>query len=218
MAVRADSTAGCRSVQTRARAIGRLAVVLPAGLVFFTARRRLFIRRRASPWIFIHAGWPRRAARDSYRRARFTCETESARIRRHQGRRHRWLPPVVLLRGRGLRRLGNQVEPRASRDGYGALVHEGGEKEREESVHTKAAIFREGNQRRAFRAAYHQATPPPLPPPPPPLPLPPFIPPRRRRRRPPYRLTLVLPGFGSISLHRGLFPQPVAQMNLTDEK
>lgn len=35
------------------------------------------------------------------------------------------------------------------------------ERERErEKAYTKAAIFREGNQRRAFRAAYHQATSP----------------------------------------------------------
>lgn len=83
------------------------------------------------------------------------------------------LPSAAAPRPR-LRRLGNQVEPRASRAGYGARRRVGtrGRRAREEvkereKTYTKAAIFRKGNQRRAFRAAYHRATSSPLPSPPP---------------------------------------------------
>lgn len=64
-----------------------------------------------------------------------------------------------------LRRLGNQVEPRASRAGYDArrrvaLRCDGTPGGRERMRGVKAAIFREGNQQRAFRVAYYRATPP----------------------------------------------------------
>lgn len=161
----------------------------------------------------MRAGWPRRAARDSYRRiSRVSSLSRAVRADSALGCHCRCCRRAAT-RPR-LRRLGNQVEPRASRAGYGARRRVGtrgrrareGEEEREKT-YTKAAIFRKGNQRRAFRAAYHRATPPLLRP---------SIP-QLRRRRPPYRFALVSPA-SVRSLHRGLFPQPVASMDLTDEK
>lgn len=148
----------------------------------------------------MRAGWPRRAERDSYRRV-----SQPSRVSVERSARTRcrltlecWLLLLVLpprcyeaevkTPWQSSRTSGKQGRLRRT------VVHEererkkGGEREREKT-YTKAAIFRKGNQRRAFRAAYHRATPPPL------LCDPPF----HNYDDDHLIVSLSFPGFGSIS-------------------
>lgn len=98
-----------------------------------------------------------------------------------------------------------------------------GRGERVREAYMKAAIFREGNQRRAFRAAYHRATPPHSPSP---LPLSSFFfSCLFSSSSPPSMTTTTTTTLSSRSHsllqfdpYQGLFPQPVTRMDLTDEK
>lgn len=202
-------TVGCQAAREGSRHWSASGV-LPVVLVFFTTRRRLFIRFRASPCIFMHAGWPRGAERGSYRRI--------SRVSRLSPRGHRRTASIVIAVAAAaaaatrprLRRLGNQVEPRASKQGR---------LRRRIGTRTEGKREKKRTRRRPYLekeiSEEHFA-------------------PRTTElllfsRRPPFHhndddhhhhliVSLSFPSFGSILHTRGLFPQPVARMDLTDEK